>query len=292
MIRLSPEDNRVLERIHQINLETLLEVDRIAERHGVPYQLTFGGLLGAVRHKDFIPWDNDVDVMITREDFARLKPFLEAELDPVKYELVMPEDYGEKYLDMVPRVNYRLADVHAFPPEQEDYYDGKMNKIALDFFFFDRVPKGIRGRIQVFRLMVLYGLLNSKRYAGNMGQYPNLFYRAAAATLRFLGKPFKTETLRKRVLKLATMYDHDPSVTTYRLTNDTIHSFGIEMPGACMAETVRYPVGEYMFPGPAGADEFLTRWYGDYMTLPPEEEQVPHVFNRLLTADLFTFRES
>ena len=92
---MTEEQVRILDKVHQINFDLLEALDTIAKRHDIPYFLAYGGLLGAIRHHDFIPWDNDVDVQITRADLDQLIPFLRAELDPEKYEVLMPEDYGE-----------------------------------------------------------------------------------------------------------------------------------------------------------------------------------------------------
>ena len=89
-----------LEKLRNVYYEMLDEVFSIADRHNIPVFLCAGTLLGAIRHKDFIPWDNDVDVVMFRSDFEKLKPFLTAELDPDKYELIEPGFFGNRFLKM------------------------------------------------------------------------------------------------------------------------------------------------------------------------------------------------
>ena len=61
----------LLDQIHSAEMEILREIDRICRAHGLTYFLSCGTLLGAVRHKGFIPWDEDMDVMMPREDYER-----------------------------------------------------------------------------------------------------------------------------------------------------------------------------------------------------------------------------
>ena len=66
-VELSSEDLRTLQLIE---LEMIVEVDRICRNNGIQYSLDGGTLLGAARHKGFIPWDDDADVIFTRHEYA------------------------------------------------------------------------------------------------------------------------------------------------------------------------------------------------------------------------------
>lgn len=74
-------DDKQLRQLQLIELEMLLEVDRICRKYQIKYVITGGTLLGAVRHKGFIPWDDDADVALLRDEYERFKIACKTDLD-------------------------------------------------------------------------------------------------------------------------------------------------------------------------------------------------------------------
>ena len=73
-------DENQTEALRNKELEILYEIDRVCKKHSITYTLTYGSLLGAIRHKGFIPWDDDVDIAMTREQFECFKEICKCEL--------------------------------------------------------------------------------------------------------------------------------------------------------------------------------------------------------------------
>ena len=86
-----------LERIHELLFDMLTAIDELCQKHEITYYLDSGTLLGAVREKDFIPWDDDADITMKREDYEKLLAV--ANELPEPYRLVTPDSYGGYFFD-------------------------------------------------------------------------------------------------------------------------------------------------------------------------------------------------
>ena len=62
-----------LDRLKVVELNMLLDIDKLCREYGIKYSLAAGTLLGAIRHKGFIPWDDDIDIMLLREEYDKLR---------------------------------------------------------------------------------------------------------------------------------------------------------------------------------------------------------------------------
>lgn len=96
--QLTLNGNTYLWRVQQIQIELLTEFDRICRKHGLRYNISFGTLLGAIRHKGFIPWDDDIDVTLPWEDFDKLDEIMKLELDEDKYYFRCPANEENNHL--------------------------------------------------------------------------------------------------------------------------------------------------------------------------------------------------
>ena len=126
-----------LDEIHAELLEQLRDITAVCKKHNISYNMMCGSLLGAVRHKGFIPWDDDVDLLMTREEFQKFREIYPKECDK-RFELT--------YLDTwTPRVMNR-------DPEKAAAF--------TDFFILDPVPpEGFQRKWWFFKLHTLQGML-------------------------------------------------------------------------------------------------------------------------------------
>lgn len=131
---------RYIERAHAVLAEMLKEFDRVCRKHSLHYYMICGSLIGVLRHQGFIPWDDDVDVAMPREDYERLKRIAPAEWEGTDYRLLPFEDYGNgAFLDCMPRVLYMKE---RLPMKVYDKVAGRasediMNRPFLDIYVMD-----------------------------------------------------------------------------------------------------------------------------------------------------------
>lgn len=89
-----PKARGFLRVLQLLNLEIMMEVDRVCRKHGLRYWLSFGSALGAVRHGGYIPWDDDIDLCMLHSDWIKFNELAKTELNPQFCNIVLPGDIG------------------------------------------------------------------------------------------------------------------------------------------------------------------------------------------------------
>ncbi len=276
-------DKEKLKKAQQASLSILLEVDRICRKYDIKYLLDAGTLLGAVRHKGFIPWDDDIDIAMTRENYERFKAVSKKELKK-GLELVLPDSFkgGRVFYDFTPRIIFLASKRHA-DSEEMVYYDGKLNHLWVDIFILDSIPDNkFSDRITRFRQKMLYGFAMTKRYKLDMSKYKGTD-RIKVSILSFLGKGMDMRRLFRKQEELSVKYNAHPTGGNAKKTPTKNLYYSNYQPDF-LHDTIKRvwseKTTELMFEGhllmaPAGYDSVLKEIYGDYMQLPPEESRVP-----------------
>ncbi|MCQ2400334.1 MAG: LicD family protein [Lachnospiraceae bacterium] len=262
-----------LKEAQDASLEILLEVDRICRKHGLTYLLDSGTLLGAVRHKGFIPWDDDADIAMTRENFEAFKKYKNELRDG--FSLLMPDEFAEgtRFYDFTPRIIYRDSRRRAYTDEQE-YYEGKLNHLWVDIFILDGIPDcKMSDSITRFRQKVIYGLSMPKRFGIDPEKYSKSD-RFRVKVLCAMGKSFKMQKLFKAQEKLSIKYNGKKHKRLYysNYQPDYLHCTVMR---SWSENHTELPFEDHMLMVPENYDEVLKVIYGDYMQLPPEEKRYP-----------------
>ena len=248
-----------LEEIKKISLSILLDVADFCEKNNITYFLACGTLLGCIRHSGFIPWDNDVDIMMPRPDYNRfLKEY------KGKYALCKPEE-GMYYFAKVYDRNTVVYE------KGMDYKKNKPLGVYIDIFPLDGI---VNDEKQIQRIMKKSNILEILLRLSNQP----LFYKKnpIKAINRLIPRIIGSKNLVKMIERNAQKYDYDKSDYVIRVRN-TINGFT----GALAKEV--YEKEYRSFEGhelcvPKGYDKWLTQFYGNYMELPPEKKRIIHEF--------------
>ena len=250
-------------------LNVVKKLDEICEKLNLRYFLTYGTLLGAVRHKGFIPWDDDVDVMMPRPDYEKLVAYLishEKECMPYK---LMHYKTNKDYIYPISR----LVDTRYWI----DYQDAKDYGLGLfvDIYPLDGCGNTAeeaaqlmkRGRWDI-KLISLAGLDKFSRsvsggFLRSVGKFAGYCYAKFRGTQYFAAK---LDAIGK-----ACSYD-ESSYVNLTIWDTSVKPFKKEL----FASVERMQFEDAMLCVPSRYDEILTQCYGDYMKLPPEDQQVAH----------------
>ena len=275
---MTEQEQKIVDKVHDYQFEMMCKLDDVCRRHDITYYLEGGTLIGAARHKDFVPWDDDIDIYIKRKDFEKLLKYKD-ELEPYFIHVPNPDD--NSFWDFTSRIMYDRVLFKKNDAEARFYNHIHCQYLFFDFFIMDNFPGGLRGKLQVFELKLLYVLATSKRYKLKYWPPKNPISRLAVFILCRLGMYIPLEWLFKRYDKVSRRYNKKKNCEDFILSNASA-SFLAD----CIYKKKWYktrtelPVRGRNFFVPGEYDESLRNYYGDYMQLPPEESRYPeHIEN-------------
>jgi len=256
----------VLKKLHETELEILDEIDRICKIHHITYFLEGGTLLGAVRHKGFIPWDDDLDIAMPRNDFEKFLEICKSELS-IKYDVLSAnvKTYGHIHAK-IQKKNTLFLEKNSLN------IHNNINKwgIFIDIFPFDKANSSCATHIRRWAVKKMKNLIWRK-----MGLVENdsMKSKIINALLLFISVGF----LKKCVDNLCRREENDDNCTHFISMGSQYKT-----KRALWLKDNILPVSQIEFEGktywaPHDPDYFLRIQFGnDYMQLPPIEKRVTH----------------
>lgn len=263
-------DLKILQRYETAILE---QVVSICKKHRLTYYISGGTFLGAVRHRGFIPWDDDIDIALPREDYERLISVLHAELPSPYYAEHFPHTPGYHYLHIQvrdPRMNVLMK---AFPnqPHQACW---------IDIFPLDGVPNpGFKRSVWKFQIRffeLMWGLarLDQASVASQRRSQGKALVMKAGRWLRtdrFLNSDAWSARRNKALRRVPF------SSAEYCFNGVGAYKFNsIYNKQEIYGDGSTYEFEDLHLNGPAAYDSYLTQIYGEYMTLPPADKRNMH----------------
>lgn len=268
MADISLQKNEDLEKLHHLEIKIAMEIKRVCKKHNIKYFLAFGSLLGAIRHKGFIPWDDDLDIGMLRDDYER---FIKVFNDETDTKIFFMENW-----DTEPSYGHSFTKIKLNDTVFEEYSISKTHThkgIFVDVFPFDSLvdnPQEIRQfekRIRFFRMLYKFklGYLPTNPSDKSQLLLSKLFW--------FIGLFVKQSWIKKSLLNQETKYNRleqtPPNVVLASGARRCIDYFD----RSYIDETIEVAFDGVQFAVPKEYHKVLTRMYGDYMQLPPVEQR-------------------
>ena len=258
--------------------EILKDIDRVCREHGLRYYITYGTMLGAVRHKGFIPWDDDLDIMMPRKDYDMLISLLNEGALGDKYEFTYPNaetDANTVFLKIFRKGTKDVELANVSTPFPKGVY--------MDVFALDAVPKSKLGqKIKGFVANALQFIGISRLYT----QYPSRQLKDYMSLDDDLKNRYRIKLI---IGKLASFASHAKWVYWFdRFVASSKEGLPWGIPtgrkyynGEIFDKSVFVPVKKGVFEGlevniPNDTHKYLTNLYKKYMELPPVEKRERH----------------
>lgn len=258
-----------IDELHDKLFDVLCVIDDICKKENVRYFIAFGTAIGAIREKDYIAWDDDMDLEVLIDDYDAFYKAMKENLPPYM-RIIEPKDVAPAFYDFVIRI---VDDRYLIRKEtEEDLFVGNIqNHVGTDVFITSKLPNGkLKRSFYMLLLNVVYGFAMGHRHHLDRKKY-SLIQWLPIAFLATIGKLFKTETLCKWWMDLR-RFPRDYIATDYQVL-DTLADTRV-VPASCYeGETQFATLRGREFPLPSGYHEILTRYYGDYMTPPQDFER-------------------
>lgn len=247
--------------VQKIELEILNEFKQICEKENLRYFLFAGTLLGAVRHQGFIPWDDDVDVVMPRKDYDRFLEIAQSKLPDFLFLQTFNTD--DKYIN-----NFaKLRNINTTMIENSVKKLEMNHGIYMDIFPLDGIPDNkIIRKIYYFHLRSLIRM-QSYFYEedSNYRIKPELMLK------RFVVKKCNEHNIKLKIDELMRKNDYDKCKCVASLMSNYREKAFFDkkiFKGVCML-----PFEGISFACPSGYVELMTQLYGDYLELPPEDKR-------------------
>lgn len=259
-----------INEIHGINLELIKSFDEFCKKHNLKYYICYGTLLGAVRHKGFIPWDDDADLAMTRDEYERMITIYQKECSLNDRYMLSYSGNGYMHGGFA-----KWMDTHIALKRKYMFKGIDDSFLGIDIFPFDKVPCNSNTRKQILRKA------NLCRYLFDVSSLKlhNLFLNTIVQILLF---PFHLIPLnvydrwQNQIVKNASLKVHDENYVYMQITwnfsgiNEIITKDDVR----CNPEVITFE-GEEL-PVFKSYKDFLKGTYGDYMTLPKESKRRTH----------------
>ena len=243
--------------LKRLQLDILVVIDKFCRINNIKYSLVFGTLLGAVRHKGFIPWDDDIDIAMPRphyEKFIKLFPGYHHD-----YELVCSST-----CKLCSNPYAKVSDIRTLA--KKELYENDGLGVNIDVFPID----GVKNIYQISKIQRWLKYLNTKK--ARLSRNRSFFSNVVVFWGKILLLPITLRKLIEKIENMCTKYNYEECLTAAICCDaDSYREF---VPREIFDDLIELNFEGKQFFCPRRYDEYLTNTYGEYMQAPPEKKRI------------------
>lgn len=253
----------------KIALDILLFFRDFCDKNDIQFFLAYGTLLGAVRHKGFIPWDDDVDIMMTRAEYKKLLACLN-KLDHPYYKFLSMHNNEKYFAPLAKMYDDRTLLIQGYGQDEKVEYG-----IYVDVFIIDNLPDGYNEAEKLYkksqRIRGQWGLSVRKLSVRSSSWLHYIVRVPVSLVYKALGYKYYLKKYDQLASSLENEDSNHAGIIIYGegLKKEYCEKSMFSNPSIVSFEGVE-------FNAPADVDTYLTQMYGNYMQLPPEDDRKVH----------------
>lgn len=262
-----------VEESKKIQLDILQYVHDFCHKYFIGYSITGGTLIGAIRHKGFIPWDDDIDIALPRTEYERFISSFKDETGTYKLHC----------LENDPKYCYPYAKVEDTRTFIEEAVAGPKMGIAIDVFPMEDMLDSYEDSVKLMKNIIRFKMLYMAKLV-TPSKRNSFTKRCGIRLLKILLAPFSLRYLAMKLSSKAKV--HGKQNSSYM--GCVVSGYGIRelISRSVYDGFIEVPFEDRHFSAIAHYHDFLSSVYGDYMKLPPEEKrQSPHTLNGIYWKD-------
>lgn len=264
------ETDYQMEKLHNLEFKIALEVKRICEKNNIKYFLIAGTLLGAVRHGGFIPWDDDMDIGMLREDYDLFLKACKNHLSDIFY--LQSWDSDPDYPFSFSKIRLKGTQI----VEKFSENSNMQNGIFIDIFPFDNVPDSkIKAFIQGKKYFLCKRILWIKKGYGNNIKNECFKQKIRYYVFKLFSMCFSYDFIKNYFYQTQIKYNFQQ---TKKVVADGSYSYSkesINREWVCNLEYAKFKSEEFLCF--KDRKDYLEHFYGNYMKLPPEDKRNRHL---------------